>query len=156
MVVLGVSAAQLEQDFVTARIGAQTIPQERFGLGDFAHSLPQPIGGNRVSLNAVRIQFGRKLQPRQDFPHLRTVAQVAGSGGMPLGSTLIQMRVNGGEKLAAERVNPIAWFAEEPDFVALIVAANRPAVLGHVRRLEGLAIVEDRWVKAAVEVGVGL
>ena len=74
----------------------------------------------------------------------------------PEAPALVQVRVPGGEKLAAEGVNPIARLAEKALFVALVPPADGAAVFGHVGGLEGLAIVKDRRVKAAVEVGVGL
>ena len=71
-------------------------------------------------------------------------------------SALIQVRMARRKELSAEGVDPIARFAEEIFFIALVAAADRPAVFGHVRCLKSGAVVEDSRVIAAVEVGVGL
>src|SRR5438045_3556992 len=60
-----------------------------------------------------------------------------------------------GEELAAERIDPIARLAQETDFVALIVAADRAAVLGHVRGLEGLTVVKHGRVESTMKIGIG-
>src|SRR5882672_2315105 len=67
----------------------------------------------------------------------------------------VQMRVNGGVELAAEGVNPVAGFAQETVFVALIASAYGAGIFGHVRGLKGLTIIEDGWIVPAVKVGIG-
>jgi hypothetical protein len=66
------------------------------------------------------------------------------------------MRVAVGNEMAAKGVNPVARRAHETGFFAMILAVDRAGVLGHVRRLESFVVVENRRVKAAVIILVGL
>ena len=66
------------------------------------------------------------------------------------------MGVDGGEKPAAEGINPIAWFAQKSRLITLIVPLDPAGVFSHVRRLKSFVIVVDRRVEAAMEVRVGL
>jgi len=136
-------APQFEKDLVTVRIGTPALPEELFGFGHFVQALAQPVRGNGVGFDLVRIEFGRNLQPREDFPGL---------------FRFFQMRVARRKEMAAETVDPIAWRPHECRIfrvlAVLFVPGCRVFVGRHVRSsADGL--VEDRRVIATVKIDVG-
>ena len=66
------------------------------------------------------------------------------------------MRVAVGNEMAAKGVNPIARRAHEAGLLALVLAADRAGILGHVRGLEGLVVVKNGRIKTAMIIFVGL
>jgi hypothetical protein len=66
------------------------------------HSLAQPVCRYGVVLCILRIEIGGEFQPRQDFAHLITAAEVI------VWSAFVQMRVAVGEKMTAKGINPVA------------------------------------------------
>jgi hypothetical protein len=65
------------------------------------------------------------------------------------------MRMNRGVEFAAESVNPIARFAEEPIFVTLIASRDGSGVFSHVGSFEGFSVIENSGVVTAMEISVG-
>src|SRR5476649_1670247 len=67
------------------------------------------------------------------------------------------MRVAVWDEMAAKGVNPVARRSHETGvFFTLIVTGDGMGVRSNVRRLEGGIVVEDRRVKSAVIIGIGL
>src|SRR6266850_8182129 len=75
---------------------------------------------------------------------------------MALCSPFVEVRVNRRIKLTGEGINPIAWFAEEAVFVALVIAGHGSGVFGHVRRFKCFAVIKNGRIVAAVEISIGL
>ena len=151
---LTVHLSKFPENFRVARVIPQPFPQKLLGFVHFSQPGAEPIGSHHISLRLFRVQRGRQPQPRQDFPHLGGFRLVPGRSRAALGSSIVQMRVGGRKELAAEGVDPVARFSQETGLVALVMSAHGARLFGHVRRLEGLAIVENGWVETTVEVSV--
>ena len=61
--------------------------QKLFGLVRFFERRAQPVGGRDKSVDVVRVQIRRKLEPRQNFPHGARVLLAIGSAFIPVSYT---------------------------------------------------------------------
>ena len=92
----------------------------------------------------------------ESFSHGRISRTLSLAAQIIRRTAFVQMRVAVRDEMAAKGVNPVARRAHETFFFALVLAVDRAGVLGHVRRLEGFVVVENRRVKTAVIILVGL
>src|SRR5262245_51769606 len=102
--------AELEEDFIAAGIGAKPVPQKLLGFGNFAEPVPQPVGCNRVGLDAARIEIGGQFEPRQDFSFI----------------AMLQVSVFDNFEVAAEPIYPIAGLAEEILLFFVLLVTGSP------------------------------
>ena len=150
MVIFKINPAQFVKQLGIVRIMPQSFAQNLFPFGNLVHLCPQPKGGNDVGLDVFRIEFGGDFQPGQNFPHFPACAQIIRR------PAFIQMRVPVGNEMAVEGVNKIKRRTHETGFIAPVVAGDRAGILGHVRRFERCAIVENGWIITAVIIDVRL
>ena len=90
--VFGVDFAQFEKNLATARIGAQTLPQELLRFGDLSQTTTQPIRRHGVGFHPLRVKISRNPQPRQYLPRL---------------PRFVQVRMGGRKKMTSKAVDPI-------------------------------------------------
>ena len=136
--VLGIEAAEFEEDLVAVRIGAQAFAQKGFGLFDLVELLPQPIGRDGVGVHSLWVQGRSQPEPGENLSRLTEALKVAMLGRL---------------KVAAKRFEPVA-------VPVMRMAAGVIVVMRLLRRLrqvglaDGSGGVEDGRVKTLMKIGV--